>query len=69
VSSVRVLLADDHVGVRAYLQAKLGGVFEIVGTVENGKQAVDGVLRLNPDVLVLDIAMPGMNRFTASSCL
>jgi DNA-binding NarL/FixJ family response regulator len=69
VSSVRVLLADDHAGVRAYLQAKLGKVFEIVGVVEDGKQAVDAALRLDPDVLVLDISMPVMNGFTASARL
>jgi DNA-binding NarL/FixJ family response regulator len=64
-----VLLADDHAGVRAYLQAKLGRVFEIVGAVEDGKQAVDAVLQLDPDVLVLDISMPVMNGFTASERL
>jgi DNA-binding NarL/FixJ family response regulator len=69
VSSVRVLLADDHAGVRAYLRAKLGKVFEIVGAVEDGKQAVDAVLRLDPDVLVLDISMPVMNGFMASAHL
>ena len=61
MSSVRVLLADDHAGVRAYLRAKLGKVFEIVGAVEDGKQAVDAALRLDPDVLVLDISMPGID--------
>lgn len=66
---VRVLLADDHVGVLAYLQLKLGKVFEIVGAVEDGKQAVDATLRLDPDVLVLDISMPVMNGFTASARL
>jgi DNA-binding NarL/FixJ family response regulator len=69
VAFVRVLLADDHVGVLAYLQAKLGKVFEIVGAVEDGKQAVDAALRLDPDVLVLDISMPVMNGFTASARL
>ncbi len=69
MSSVRILLADDHAGVRAYLQAKLRKVFEIVGAVEDGKQAVDAVLLLDPDVLVLDISMPVMNGFTASARL
>ena len=69
MSSVRVLLADDHAGVRAYLRAKLGSVFEIVGAVEDGKQAVDAALLLDPDVLVLDISMPVMNGFTASTRL
>jgi DNA-binding NarL/FixJ family response regulator len=50
VALVRVLLADDHAGVLAYTQAKLGKVFEIVGTVEDGAQAVDATLQLDPDV-------------------
>jgi two-component system, NarL family, nitrate/nitrite response regulator NarL len=69
VALVRVLLADDHVGVLEYLQVKLGKVFEIVGAVEDGKQAVDATLRLDPDVLVLDISMPVMDGFTASARL
>jgi DNA-binding NarL/FixJ family response regulator len=66
---VRVLLADDHAGVLACLDAQLGRVFEIVGAVTDGKQAVDATLRLDPDVLVLDISMPVMNGFQAAACL
>lgn len=66
---VRVLLADDHSGVLASLDAQLGRVFEIVGAVTDGMQAVDATLRLNPDVLVLDISMPVMNGFQAAACL
>jgi DNA-binding NarL/FixJ family response regulator len=69
VALVRVLIADDHAGVREYLRAKLSSVFEIVGAVEDGKQAVDAALLLDPDVLVLDISMPVMNGFTASAHL
>jgi DNA-binding NarL/FixJ family response regulator len=69
VALFRVLLADDHSGVLAYLDAQLGRVFEIVGAVTDGKQAVDATLRLDPDVLVLDISMPVMNGFQAAACL
>jgi DNA-binding NarL/FixJ family response regulator len=60
---IRVLLADDHRGVQAELRAQLGGVFEIIGVVEDGRRAVDAVFRLDPDVVILDISMPFMNGF------
>lgn len=47
----------------AELRARLGTMFEIIGVVEDRKQAVDTKLRLQPDVLVLDISMPVMNGF------
>jgi DNA-binding NarL/FixJ family response regulator len=69
VGFVRVLLADDHSRVLAELRSKLGEVFEIIGAVEDGKQAVDVALRLDPDVLVLDVSMPVMNGFQAAARL
>jgi DNA-binding NarL/FixJ family response regulator len=69
VPFVRVLLADDHPGVLAELRSKLGKVFEIIGAVEDGKQAVDVALRLDPDVLILDISMPVLNGFQAAAHL
>jgi DNA-binding NarL/FixJ family response regulator len=69
VASVRVLLADDHVRLLEELRIRLGKVFEIVGAVEDGKEAVAAVLRLEPDVLVLDISMPLMNGFEAAAHL
>jgi DNA-binding NarL/FixJ family response regulator len=64
-----VLLADDHVQLLGELKVQLGRVFDIVGAVENGEQAVNAALRLSPDVLVLDIAMPVMNGFQAAARL
>jgi len=69
VSSIRVLLADDNAPLLSELRLQLGTLFEIVGTVENGKLAVDTTLWLDPDVLVLDIAMPVLNGFQAASRL
>lgn len=69
VPSVRVLLADDHVQLLGELRLQLGREFEVVGAVENGEEAVHAVLRLSPDVLVLDIAMPVMNGFQAAARL
>jgi DNA-binding NarL/FixJ family response regulator len=64
-----VLLADDHVQLLGELRLQLGREFEVVGAVENGEEAVHAVLRLSPDVLVLDIAMPVMNGFQAAARL
>ncbi len=69
MTSIRVLLADDYVKLREELQSQLGEVFEIVGAVEDGKQAVDAALRLDPDVVVLDISMPVMNGFEVAARL
>jgi two-component system nitrate/nitrite response regulator NarL len=69
VATIRVLLADDSETVLADLRGELGDEFEIVGAVANGQEAVDAVLRLDPDVLVLDITMPILNGIQASLCL
>jgi DNA-binding NarL/FixJ family response regulator len=57
---VRVLIADDHAlvreGLRALLQAESD--IEIVGEAETGRQAVQLAKTLNPDVVLMDIAMP-----------
>jgi DNA-binding NarL/FixJ family response regulator len=39
----------------------LGSSFEIVGTVSDGRAAIDAVLELKPDLVILDISMPGKN--------
>jgi len=69
VASVRVLLADDHAQLLAELCQQLGKVFEIVGTAEDGRQAIDAVLCFDPDVVVLDISMPVMNGLQAAAHL
>jgi|SRR6202046_2233444 DNA-binding NarL/FixJ family response regulator len=63
---VRVLLADDHQEVIARICSTLAEEFEIVGTVENGNQAVSAVLTLDPDILVTDISMPFLNGLEAA---
>lgn len=66
MATIRVLLADDSEAVLAELRGELGEEFEIVGTAENGEEAIQAVLRFDPDVLVLDIAMPVLNGIQAS---
>jgi DNA-binding NarL/FixJ family response regulator len=57
----RVLLADDLTPVLSAVTKLLRGSFEIVGMVSDGQAALDETLALKPDVVVLDISMPGMS--------
>jgi len=66
---IRVVLADDHQAVVEKVRSVLGEDFEIVGAVADGNQAVDAVLVLNPDVLVIDISMPVLDGFQAAARL
>ena len=69
MSKIRVLLADDHETVLARIRSLLCKDFEVVGTVDNGRDAVAEVRRLDPDVLVIDISMPVMDGLQAASQL
>jgi DNA-binding NarL/FixJ family response regulator len=64
-----VVLADDHPEMVAKVRRTIGEEFEIVGTVADGNQAVNAVLTLDPDVLVLDISMPIMDGISAAKQL
>lgn len=65
---IRVLLAEDHAIVREGLRAllQLGDEFEVVGEASTGREAVEMAVRLLPDVVVMDIAMPLLNGFEAT---
>jgi DNA-binding NarL/FixJ family response regulator len=69
VNKVRVLLADDHEGILARVRTVLDGEFDIVGVVNNGRDAIAEVRRLDPDVLVIDITMPVLDGLRAVSLL
>ncbi len=62
----RVLLCDDHPPMLGLAAAALSGACSIVGTVEDGGQLLDVAALLRPDVIVLDISMPGINGLEAS---
>lgn len=64
---INLLLADDNAAMIAELRDALGEGFKIAGTAENGEQAVRGVVRFDPDVVVLDITMPLMNGLQVAS--
>ena len=59
----KVLLADDHSIVRQGLHVMLeqSGEFEVVGHAKDGEEAVKAAAELSPDVIVMDVLMPGMD--------
>ncbi len=61
--AIRVILADDHQLVRAGLRALLHSFadVEVLAECSDGHQALAQVTQLKPDILMLDISMPGMN--------
>ena len=68
---IRIVLADDHAVVRAGLRAVLGTAKDlvVVGEASNGREAVDLVERLNPDVLITDLSMPDMDGTAATKAI
>ena len=68
VKPITVLLAEDHAIVRQGLSALLnaGGHFKILGEAKTGREAVDMAKAQRPDVILMDIAMPGLNGLEAT---
>jgi DNA-binding NarL/FixJ family response regulator len=61
----RILIVDDHEIVRVGVRNLLSGNprWEVCGEAEDGMQAYEKVLELNPDVVILDLTMPVLNGF------
>jgi DNA-binding NarL/FixJ family response regulator len=68
MEKIKVLLADDHNVVRHGLRVLLEAESDItiVGEAETGRQALQLVLKLQPDVVVMDVAMPMLNGLEAT---
>ena len=68
---IKILLVDDHemvrIGVSAYL--KVQPDMEVVGEAVNGMEAVDKALELRPDIILMDMVMPGMNGAEATKAI
>jgi DNA-binding NarL/FixJ family response regulator len=57
--STRVFVVDDHAMVRAGVRAELGDAVEVVGEAADAPSAVDGIRATKPDVVLLDVHLPG----------
>ncbi len=68
---IRVLVADDQATVRRSLRTflELDGDIEVVAEAANGPEAVDRALALRPDVVLMDVRMPGGDGLTATARL
>jgi len=68
MAKIRILLTDDHTlfrqGIRTLLASEAD--LEIVGEAANGGEAVEKISELRPDIILLDIGMPGLSSFEAT---
>ena len=66
--SIRVLIADDHPLFRDGMRGLLGSLpdMEVVGEASSGEQAIERARKLQPDVILMDIKMPGINGIEAT---
>lgn len=67
-ATISIIIADDHEVVRDGIRARLQNTadLKILAEARNGAEAVDQILRHNPDVVMLDISMPVMNGLQAA---
>ncbi len=68
MKAFRILIADDHEVVRRGIRAMLEGHpgWEVIGEAEDGREAVERVRKLKPDLVLLDIGMPNLNGIEAA---
>jgi DNA-binding NarL/FixJ family response regulator len=71
VRTIRILLADDHALVRAGIRSLVDSLaeIEVCGEASDGREALRLIKQLQPDVVLLDIAMPEMNGLDLTSHL
>ncbi|MBL7174475.1 MAG: response regulator transcription factor [Desulfobacteraceae bacterium] len=68
MNKIKVLLAEDHTivrkGLHSLLDKEIG--IEVIGEAEDGREVIRKAEELQPDVVVMDIAMPGLNGLEAT---
>src|SRR5215471_14196853 len=64
--AIRVLLVDDHVAILEQIRKLLSGEFLVVATASDGAGMLSASAAHNPDVIVTDIAMPGLSGIDAT---
>jgi DNA-binding NarL/FixJ family response regulator len=71
MSKIRVLIAEDHATVREGLKLIIDAQpdFDVIGDTEDGRTAVELAQKLSPDVVLMDISMPGLNGLKATAKL
>src|SRR5581483_9690177 len=71
MEAIRVLIADDHPIFRSGLQTLLASVPEtvVVGEVSTGEEAIAQAATLQPDVILMDLHMPGQNGIEATRAI
>lgn len=67
----RVLIVDDHAFIRRGVQSILGGLpeWELCGEADNGNEAVRLSETLKPEIIIMDISMPGLNGIEATRAI
>src|SRR3954465_8039165 len=67
--AIRLVLADDHATIRDALKLLLSSQpdIEVGGEASDGEQAVEAAVTLRPDVMLMDVSMPGMNGLQATA--
>jgi len=65
-SRPRILIADDHTLITEAFAKLLASQFDVVATVYDGRSLIETALRLQPDVILVDIGMPVLNGFEAA---
>jgi YesN/AraC family two-component response regulator len=63
MKKIKVVVADDHTILRQGIKALLDNQeeIEVVGEAKDGRDAIKAIEELSPDVILMDIAMPGLN--------
>jgi DNA-binding NarL/FixJ family response regulator len=68
---IRVVIADDHAVVRSGLESLLdtAGDIDVVGAASDGAEAIELVARVEPDVVLMDLSMPGVDGVAATAAI